>query len=495
MDTVKRYDLKGLKYFLIGLIMSVFPIISIVGFILIIIGFFKLAHIKESFRSSRNYYIGAIIFAIIYAALIWMMIIPFLSLIPAIMYALMVLFEYKADKYMIFGCNEIAVENNDKQLSEKLMRIYRIYKIAMIVGCILSFFLAFIPFFGYVGIIVTALGLLIIKIFIAYRFYQTYEKYHIGHENRTTSSSAEGNAAEVTSGVSGTGAAAAGLIDENEKQSGSAGSSGEEAEDVKKPDEAEESTVTMLLQPDVELEYIMKKKKLPKDDEKTFLLDTGTPAVILNGISGTDRIEIDKDGFVLGRSKEKTDHRINSPSVSNVHAKILISDDGCFAEDMNSSNHTYINGKKIEANGEGSLIGKLENGDVLKLADEEFKVEISGSAPRTAESQDTDIGGYFIAELSETGEKTDIRKNSFTLGREKGSVDLKVSNDNTVGRLHATIHVDPETEKIYVKDENSSNGTFINGERLFAGEEKEVQDNDEIKLSEVVMHFRKTNAS
>ena len=74
MDTVKRYDLKGLKYFLIGLIMSVFPIISIVGFILIIIGFFKLAHIKESFRSSRNYYIGAIIFAIIYAALIWMMI-------------------------------------------------------------------------------------------------------------------------------------------------------------------------------------------------------------------------------------------------------------------------------------------------------------------------------------------------------------------------------------------------------------------------------------
>ncbi len=571
MDNVKRYDLKGLKFFLIGLILSVFPFVSIVGFILILIGFFKLAHIKDYFRRSRNFYIGSIIFAILYVCTVVLTMIPFLALIPALMYALMVLFEYKADKYMIFGCNEIAVENNDMVLSEKLMRIYRVYKIAMIIGCILSFLLAFIPFISFIGIIITTIGLLIIKIFMVYRFYQTYEKYHIGHEGNVINGPTAGNtgdfgpensagggsyggaynapggntagtyggydknaggaasgtgphcgpddfagsggvdnektSAGTTAGEIGTGAfgsaeaatgAGAGVAAAGAGAFGAAnvaaaegtGNADNTAGAAREQDNSSEDPVTMLLRPEIELEYIAK-KVLPHDDEKTVILETGIPTVTLTSLSGNERIEVDKDGFILGRSREKTDHRISNPSVSSVHAKIHISENGCFAEDMNSSNHSYINGKMIGPDDSGILIGALNNGDILKLAEEEFKVEISANIQDQHKTQGDDEGGYFIAESSKTGEKTDIKKNSFTLGRDKGDADLKVSSENTVGRLHASIHVDPETEKVFIKDENSSNGTFVNGVKLSAGEETEVHDKDEIKLSNVVIRFRK----
>lgn len=603
MDNVKRYDLKGLKYFLIGLIMSVFPFISIVGFILIIVGFFKLAHIKDYFRRSRNFYIGAIIFAVLYACLSWLTFMPFVAIIPAIIYALMVIFEYKADKYMIFGCHEIAVENNDTYLAERLMSIYKFYRIAMIIGCILSFVLAFIPVISFIGIIITSIALLIIKIFMVYRFYQTYEKYHIGHANSygtgesgatsgngtgaagsadagtagtATSGAAAGAAGAATSGTdagnaetatSGTTAGNASSADsdvnvaaieakaqesiggDNTADSGNTDAGGSQdhtgsdasgkgsgegsADGAKKSgvakagaaatagaaaagaaaagvvsgiagkvsgaskdaDAAEEDPVTMIMRPDIELEYVLKNSPEQEDDEKTTILEAAPPVVILTSINGDENIKIEKDGFILGRSREKTDHRIANPSISSVHAKIHISENGCSVEDMNSSNHTYVNGKMIEPDTKGSLMAELNNGDILKLAEEEFKVEIAAGGSSTGKDRAADPGGYFIAESSKTGEKIDIKKTTFTLGREKGDADLKVSDKNTVGRLHASIHVNPGTEKVYIKDENSANGTFINGGKLSGGEEKEIQDRDEIKLSDVVIRFRKRKVS
>ena len=86
-----------------------------------------------------------------------------------------------------------------------------------------------------------------------------------------------------------------------------------------------------------------------------------------------DDIIVDKDRFVLGRSKSRTDCPLSmSPSISNVHCRFTRNANLFFVEDMQSRNGTYINDNKLTP----MLACAINDGDVLKLADVAFKVEI-----------------------------------------------------------------------------------------------------------------------
>ena len=65
----------------------------------------------------------------------------------------------------------------------------------------------------------------------------------------------------------------------------------------------------------------------------------------------------------------------------------------------------------------------------------------------------------------------------FTIG--KGSVNYVVANP-TVSRLHITIK---KENGFYVQDEHSSNGTWLNGERLNPGQTVQLHDGDSLRLS------------
>lgn len=71
---------------------------------------------------------------------------------------------------------------------------------------------------------------------------------------------------------------------------------------------------------------------------------------------------------------------------------------------------------------------------------------------------------------------------TYTLGKEvsigRTSAAQLVLDDPTLSRLHATIF--REGEAVWVMDENSSNGTFVNGERV--APDRKLRDRDEIKL-------------
>lgn len=66
----------------------------------------------------------------------------------------------------------------------------------------------------------------------------------------------------------------------------------------------------------------------------------------------------------------------------------------------------------------------------------------------------------------------------FTVG--KGSTDYVVANP-TVSRLHLTIR--QEGNRFYVQDEHSSNGTWLDGERLIPGQARELHDGASLRLS------------
>jgi len=77
-------------------------------------------------------------------------------------------------------------------------------------------------------------------------------------------------------------------------------------------------------------------------------------------------------------------------------------------------------------------------------------------------------------------EKIMITKSSFVIGRLHGQVDY-VSNNNAVGKVHAEII--SREDLYYVKDLNSRNGSFVNGEQIMPSKEKEIKSGDKITIA------------
>ncbi len=89
-------------------------------------------------------------------------------------------------------------------------------------------------------------------------------------------------------------------------------------------------------------------------------------------------------------------------------------------------------------------------------------------------------------------------KDNITIGREDAvsnifpDVDLTPhgGEEGGVSRLHARIFV--ENGQYLLEDENSTNFTFLNRQRLAAKTPTPVHDNDEIKLGRVLLRFKTT---
>ncbi|MFZ8861809.1 MAG: FHA domain-containing protein [Thermocrinis sp.] len=67
-------------------------------------------------------------------------------------------------------------------------------------------------------------------------------------------------------------------------------------------------------------------------------------------------------GDVVGRHAKGKQYLKNYPTVSRIHAKFYKEADGWYVEDLNSTNGTYANDKRITKK------TKIENGDIIKLS-------------------------------------------------------------------------------------------------------------------------------
>lgn len=83
-----------------------------------------------------------------------------------------------------------------------------------------------------------------------------------------------------------------------------------------------------------------------------------------------EKILIEKNSFVIGKSREQTDYCIaNNPNISRIHICIKKNEDGYYIQDLKTTNGTYVDGQKV--NWDRDI--KLVNGCVIRLADEEFE--------------------------------------------------------------------------------------------------------------------------
>lgn len=90
---------------------------------------------------------------------------------------------------------------------------------------------------------------------------------------------------------------------------------------------------------------------------------------------------------------------------------------------------------------------------------------------------------YHFASLTRqvTGEKIELGKPSFMLGKNPEKSDYAVADNTNISRVHAVITM--RNGRYYVMDQNSTNGTFINGRKIKAGQETEILPGDCLMLA------------
>lgn len=86
------------------------------------------------------------------------------------------------------------------------------------------------------------------------------------------------------------------------------------------------------------------------------------------------------------------------------------------------------------------------------------------------------------------GETAIINKSNYKIGKEKSKVDFCISNNSSVSRVHAEITY--ENGAFYITDQNATNFTFVNGNKVNPGQKVKLNNGDKIKLSDEEFEFK-----
>lgn len=87
------------------------------------------------------------------------------------------------------------------------------------------------------------------------------------------------------------------------------------------------------------------------------------------------------------------------------------------------------------------------------------------------------------------GEVVKISKKEFVIGKSKYS-DYQVTKNNTVSRSHVIAHKQSDGS-LTIEDNDSKNGTFLDGERLEPHEEVKLKDGMSLRLSDEIFEVKK----
>lgn len=86
------------------------------------------------------------------------------------------------------------------------------------------------------------------------------------------------------------------------------------------------------------------------------------------------------------------------------------------------------------------------------------------------------------------GEKAVITSALFTIGKERQKVNFCIPDNNSISRTHAKIMC--KGGVFYITDNNSTNFTFVNGNKINPGQEVKLNSGDKIKLADEEFEFR-----
>jgi pSer/pThr/pTyr-binding forkhead associated (FHA) protein len=208
-------------------------------------------------------------------------------------------------------------------------------------------------------------------------------------------------------------------------------------------------------------------------------------------LSGAEKkeVELNQPRITVGRDSSN-DIVLSAAGVSGFHAEFHCDQGRVFLVDVGSSNGTFINGKKISGRQE------LKAWDKLRFESVEAElVDPEGRRPTTVSRAVTDadlskvaakatqvgaaVGGWtLVGKDAPVGDKTFPLSGTLVIGRE-ANCDIPVDSPQ-ISRRHAEISLSGDTATI--KDLGSSNGTFVNGNKVT---QAALKSGDEIKIDKI----------
>ena len=150
--------------------------------------------------------------------------------------------------------------------------------------------------------------------------------------------------------------------------------------------------------------------------------------------------------------------------VSPAQAFVYWGDDGLYISDFGGQNDTMLDGQSIKS----ERAFRIENRAVIKIGDNAIQARMTGDvASRAAEltAKKTGTAGFMFSPLVGTeGEPLYVPPETEPrmAGRDSGA-DL-VLPDTFVSRAHFMVM--PFDKRVMIKDNNSSNGTYVNGRAI-----------------------------
>ena len=156
--------------------------------------------------------------------------------------------------------------------------------------------------------------------------------------------------------------------------------------------------------------------------------------------------------------------------VSRRHARISFDGKAYWIEDLGSSNGTFLNGRRLVRK------QRLAHLDVVTLGRYADLIFVRRQIPRARATQSGIQSAWLLAlDGPEAGSRREIPRGSITIGRSLAS--NVVVDSHLVSKSHARL--ERSGLQLVVIDLQSSNATFVNGERI---DSKALADGDEISL-------------
>ena len=165
-----------------------------------------------------------------------------------------------------------------------------------------------------------------------------------------------------------------------------------------------------------------------------------------------DEYSFEEGEFLIGRS-HGADIILPSDNVSRRHARLYTVDGRCYLEDLGSANGVFVNGRRIHE------VHEIEASAQVRVGDYYLHVK-SDAAGSTEDRVYCKLRGR---NLSVTDQVFKLTRSVNLVGRGKDCTITII--DPSVSRIHGKLTVE-RNGGINVEDLKSSNGTFVNGERI-----------------------------
>lgn len=178
--------------------------------------------------------------------------------------------------------------------------------------------------------------------------------------------------------------------------------------------------------------------------------------------------------LLVGRAENCGYPVVTNMNISGRHAELKIENGKLYISDLGSTNGTFVNNTRLEPRKSTELFC----GDKVVLGDEVFFVKKGGEKA-------------VCVECIRTGKTCFIAAGELSVGADKELCRFLIDDNKYVGKKHLTITVGEG--RATVCDNNSTNGTWVLGERIPSGQPVNLNDGGVVRIANEYLYISNPN--